>query len=145
MIGLGSTQGFDHYEAMGDVATAAVLMRLQRGAIGSASAARHNEAGYDIRVEVYAAKDTIAVGWDARTPVRSVERDMPALAGPRYPSFFVRFDAAYRAELAHFLRFAKGDAVNPCTVADAHEALRLAEAATLSLRERRPVRLNEIP
>ena len=39
------------------------------GAIGSASAARHNEAGYDIRVEVYGAKDTIAIGWDPRTPV----------------------------------------------------------------------------
>ncbi len=141
---LGSTQGFDQYKAMDDVATAAVLMRLRGGAIGSASAARHNEAGYDIRVEVYAAKDTIAIGWDPRTPVRSVERDMPALAGPRYPSFFVRFDAAYRAELAHFLRFARGDADNPCTVAEAHEALRIAEAATLSLRERRPVRLTEI-
>lgn len=141
---LGSTQGFDQYEAMDDVATAAVLMRLRGGAIGSASAARHNEAGYDIRVEVYAAKDTIAIGWDARTPVRSVERDMPALAGPRYPSFFVRFDAAYRAELAHFLRFARGDAANACTVAEAHEALRIAEAATLSLRQRRPVKLSEI-
>ena len=58
--------------------------------------------------------------------------------------FFVRFDAAYRAELAHFLRFARGEAENPCTVADAHQALRIAEAATLSLRERRPVMLSEI-
>lgn len=144
LTALGSTQGFPQYDVMGDVATAAVLMRLRGGAVGSASAARHNEAGYDIRVEVYAAKDTIAVGWDPRTPVRSVERDMPALAGPRYPSFFVRFDAAYRAELAHFLRFARGEADNPCTVAEAHEALRLAEAATLSVRARRPVRLSEI-
>ena len=144
LTALGSTHGFPQYEAMGDVATAAVLMRLRGGPVGTASAARHNEAGYDIRVEVYAAKDTVAVGWDPRTPVRSVERDMPALAGPRYPSFFVRFDAAYRAELAHFLRFAGGEAENPCTVAEAHEALRLAEAATLSLRERRPVRLAEI-
>ena len=141
---LGSTHGFDQYKAMDDVATAAVLMRLRGGAIGSASAARHNEAGYDIRVEVYAAKDTVAIGWDPRTPVRSVESDMPALAGPRYPSFFVRFDAAYRAELDHFLRFARGDAANLCTVAEAHEALRIAEAAALSLRERRPVQLTEI-
>lgn len=144
LTALGSTLGFPQYAAMSDVATAAVLMRLRGGAVGTASAARHNEAGYDIRVEVYAAKDTIAVGWDPRTPVRSVEPDVPALAGPPYPSFFVRFDAAYRAELAHFLRFARGEAENPCTVADAHQALRLAEGATLSLRERRPVTLSEI-
>jgi len=144
LTALGSTQGFPQYADLGDVATAAVVMRLRGGAVGTASAARHNEAGYDIRVEVYAAKDTIAVGWDPRTPVRSIEQDMPALAGPRYPSFFVRFDAAYRFELAHFLRFARGEAENPCTVADAHQALRIAEAATLSLRERRPVTLSEI-
>lgn len=141
---LGSTGGFPQYEAMGDVATAAVLMRLRGGAIGSASAARRNEAGYDIRVEIYGARDTIAVGWDSRTPVRSLEAGMPALAGPRYASFFERFDRAYRAEIAHFLEFARGRAENPCTAAEAHSALRIADAATVSLRERRPVRLSEI-
>lgn len=144
LTALGSTQGFPQYAEMGDVATAAVLMRLRGGAVGTASAARHNEAGYDIRVEVYGARDTVAVGWDPRTPVRSVEPEVPALAGPPYPSFFVRFDAAYRAELAHFIRFARGEAENACTVAEAHEALRIAEAATLSLREHRPVGLEEI-
>ena len=34
---LGSTHGFDQYRAMDDVATAAVLLRLRGGAIGSAS------------------------------------------------------------------------------------------------------------
>jgi len=68
----------------------------------------------------------------------------PPLAGPPYPSFFVRFGDAYRAELAHFLKFANGQADNPCTAADALEALRIAEAAGTSWRERRPVALSEI-
>ena len=140
----GSTKGVPQYEAMSDVGTSAVLLKLADGTLGLMTALRHNEAGYDIQVEIHGAKDTIAIGIDPRTPWRSVEADAPALAGPPYPSFFVRFGDAYKAELAHFLRFAKGEAENPCTAADALEALRVAEAAGRSWRERRPVALSEI-
>ena len=141
---MGSTLGFPQYEAMGDVGTSAVVMQLGSGALGAMTAARHNEAGYDIHVEVHGAKATLAIGVDPRTPWRSVEADAPPLAGPAYPSFFARFGDAYRAELDHFLAFARGEAANPCTVADALEALRIAEACGRSWRERRPVRLAEV-
>jgi myo-inositol 2-dehydrogenase / D-chiro-inositol 1-dehydrogenase len=140
----GSTLGYPQYAKVGDAATSAAILKLRGGAVGLLQAARHNEAGYDIRVEVFGAKDTIAVGLDPRTPMTSVERDGPKMKNPAYPTFFVRFDAAYRAELAHFLRFARGDAENPCTVRDGMEALRLAIAARTSLRERRPVKIAEI-
>jgi len=119
-------------------------VRLRGGAMGLITGLRHNEAGYDIHVEVHAAKDTLAIGVDPRTPWRSVEADAPALAGPRYPSFFVRFADAYKAELAHFLEFARGRADNPCTAADALEALRIAEAAGRSWREKRTVKISEV-
>ena len=140
----GSTLGVPQYEAMGDVGTSAVMVKLRGGALGLITGLRHNEAGYDIHVEVHAAKETLAIGIDPRTPWRSVEADAPPLAGPPYPSFFVRFGDAYTAELAHFLRFARGEAPNPCTAADALEALRVAEAASRSWRERRTVKLSEI-
>ena len=140
----GSTLGAPQYEAMNDVSTSAVIMKMDGGALGLLTAMRHNEAGYDIHVEIHAAKDTLAIGIDPRTPWRSVEADAPPLAGPPYPTFFVRFADAYTAELAHFLKFANGQADNPCTAADALEALRVAEAAGRSWRERRPVALAEI-
>lgn len=140
----GSTVGFPTYDALGDVGTCAVMLRMRGGAIGLATALRHNEAGYDVHVEVHGAKDTIAVGIDPRTPWRSVEADAPRFASPPYPSFHVRFADAYRAELAHFLRFARGEADNACTAADALEALRIAEAAGRSWRERRTARLAEV-
>ncbi len=140
----GSTLGFPQYAKYGDVATSAALLKVRAGSVGLLEAARHNEAGYDIRVEVYGAKDTIAIGLDPRTPMSSVERDGPKMKAPAYPTFFVRFDAAYRAELAHFLRFARGEAENACTVRDGMEALRIALAARRSLQERRPVTLTEI-
>ena len=140
----GSTLGAPQYEAMNDVSTSAVILKMDGGALGLLTAMRHNEAGYDIHVEIHAAKDTLAIGVDPRTPWRSVEGDAPALAGPPYPSFFVRFADAYKAELAHFLEFARGRADNPCTAADALEALRVAEAAGRSWRERRTVKVSEI-
>jgi myo-inositol 2-dehydrogenase / D-chiro-inositol 1-dehydrogenase len=144
VVATGSTKGVPQYEAMEDVGTSAVLVQLADGTLGLISGLRHNEAGYDIHVEIHAAKDTLAIGVDPRTPWRSVEADAPRLAGPAYPSFFVRFGDAYTAELAHFLQFAAGQAENPCTAADALEALRIAEAAGRSWRERRPVALSEI-
>ena len=140
----GSTLGFPQYANWGDVATSGVVLKLRGGAVGLLEGSRHNEAGYDIRVEIHGAKDTIAVGLDPRTPMSSVERDGLKMKSPAYPTFFVRFDAAYRAELAHFLRFARGEAENACTVRDGLEALRIALAARRSQRERRPVALSEI-
>jgi myo-inositol 2-dehydrogenase / D-chiro-inositol 1-dehydrogenase len=140
----GSTKGLPQYEGMHDTATSAVLLTLADGTLGLMTALRHNEAGYDIHVEIHGAKDTIAIGIDPRMPWRSVEADAPALQGPPYPNFFVRFGDAYRAELAHFLTFATGKADNPCTAQDGLEALRIAEAAGRSWRERRPVALTEI-
>jgi len=129
---------------MNDVATSAVIVKTTGGALGLITGLRHNEAGYDIHVEIHAAKDTLAIGIDPRTPWRSVEADAPALAGPAYPSFFVRFGDAYKAELAHFLEFARGRADNPCTAADGLEALRIGEAAGRSWREHRTVKVSEI-
>ncbi|HEY8655693.1 MAG TPA: Gfo/Idh/MocA family oxidoreductase [Candidatus Limnocylindria bacterium] len=140
----GSTVGLPQYDALGDVATSAVTLTLANGTVGVVIALRHNEAGYDIHAEIHGARHTLAIGIDPRTPWRSVEADASALAGPAYPSFVVRFADAYRAELAQFLRFARGEAENACTAADALAALRIAEAAGRSWRERRPVAPAEI-
>jgi len=57
----------------------------------------------------------------------------------------VRFESAYAAEFAAFVAFARGDIPSPCTAQDGVAALRIAEAATRSLHEHRPVPLAEIP
>ena len=144
LFATGSTLGFEQYDQWEDVATSGVVVRLRGGTIGTLEAFRHNEAGYDIHVEVHGAKDTVAVGLDPRTPIVSVERDAPRFKDPAYPTFFVRFADAYRDELAHFLLFAQGKAANPCTVGDGMEALRIGLAARRSHHERRPVGMYEI-
>ena len=58
--------------------------------------------------------------------------------------FMDRFADAFRAELIAFTEVVAGTRPSPCTVGDAVEASLIAEACTRSLREHRPVRLDEV-
>jgi myo-inositol 2-dehydrogenase/D-chiro-inositol 1-dehydrogenase len=55
-----------------------------------------------------------------------------------------RLAPAFRAELAAFVELVAGRRESPCTVADAMAAGWIAEAATRSRREHRPVRMAEV-
>ena len=55
-----------------------------------------------------------------------------------------RFADVFRAELAAFTEVVAGLQASPCPVADAVEASWIAEACTRSLREHRPVRVEEV-
>ena len=140
----GSVIGFPVFEQYGDVDTGVATLRLGNGALGILSVARHDPLGYDVRMELLGSADSVAVGWDRRTPLRSVEPDMPATPGPAYEGFQDRFRRAYELELAAFLAVARGERENPCTPADALEALAIAVACDVSRSEHRPVRLEEV-
>ena len=128
----------------GDVDTTAATLSFSGGTLGVVTGARHDGRGYDVRMELFGSGDSVAVGLDARTPLRSVEPGMPPGPAKPYDSFLDRFDAAYRKELNAFVDVARGRTPNPCTVGDAEIALRVALACELSRRERRPVRVAEI-
>ena len=111
-----------------DVDTAAVLLRLSDGTLGSLVGCRSNPAGYLARLDLYGSEDDF-----------SIREERP------YVDFLDRYPEAYRAELEHFLKVARGEAETACTARDALEALRLAVAADASRRSNRPVMLAEIP
>lgn len=141
----GAVLGFEVFAKYGDVDTAAATLRLAGGALAVMTVARHDPLGYDIRTELFGSKDSVAVGLGPRMPLRSVEPGVPPPAGPVWQNFLVRFEDAYRAEFAAFVRVAKGELPSPCTPRDGVEALRIAEAATLAVKEHRIVKLAEIP
>jgi myo-inositol 2-dehydrogenase/D-chiro-inositol 1-dehydrogenase len=97
-----------------------------------------------VRLELHGMKDSIAVGLEDKLPLRSVEPGATFPAGTPHTFFMDRFAAAYRAELTAFTEVVAGTRTSPCTVADAVEASRIADACTLSLHEHRPVRLEEV-
>jgi myo-inositol 2-dehydrogenase/D-chiro-inositol 1-dehydrogenase len=141
----GSVRAFEAFGRYGDVDTAVATLRLDDGTLGVLTTARHDPLGYDIRAELFGSEDSVGVGLGPRTPLRSVEPGVPRPAGPAWPHFLDRFGAAYAAELATFIRVARGEVTSPCTARDGVEALRVAEAATKSLHEHRPVRIQEFP
>jgi myo-inositol 2-dehydrogenase / D-chiro-inositol 1-dehydrogenase len=127
-----------------DVDAACATLRFEGGALGALTATRNDPRGYDVRMEVFGLRDSVAVGWDDRTPLRSVEPGVPAPKEQGYRDFLHRFEPAYRAELGGFLDAIRDGSPSPCTVAEAREALVVALAADRSVREHRPVRVEEV-
>jgi myo-inositol 2-dehydrogenase / D-chiro-inositol 1-dehydrogenase len=119
-------------------------MRLNGGTVVVMTAARHDPLGYDVRAELFGSSDSVVVGVGPRTPLRSLEPGIPPPEGPAWSSFLDRFESAYAAELATFVDVARGLAASPCTARDGIEALRIADAATTSMRQRRVVRISEV-
>ncbi len=139
----GSDRGDPMFAAAGDVATAATVLTLQDGTLALVSNARYNAAGHDVRMELHGSEGSIAAGLDDKLPLRSVEPGVEFPTGKPYVFFMDRFAAAFRAELSAFVEVAAGTRPSPCTIDDALETGWVAEAATLSLAEHRPVRIDE--
>lgn len=136
----GSVRGFPIFGRHDDIDTGAAILRLADGTLGVLSQTRHDPLGYDVRMEIVGSRDAVTVGLGQQTPLRSLEPDAPALAGPPWQSFLDRFETAYREELMTFLRVARGEIESPCTARDALQAMRVAVAAGRSRSEHRPVR-----
>jgi myo-inositol 2-dehydrogenase/D-chiro-inositol 1-dehydrogenase len=139
----GSNLGDDYIREAGDLDAVAATLTLADGTLAQLSQTRYNAAGCDVRMELRGHHDSITVGLDPRTPLRSVEPGMP-VGDEAYPGFLDRFRAAYAAEVAAFTRMVTQGGSSPCTVSDALAALVLAEACEVSRRERRPVSVAEV-
>ncbi|GAA4320435.1 Gfo/Idh/MocA family oxidoreductase [Streptomyces venetus] len=141
----GSDAGPAMFRAAGDVDTGAALLTLDDGTLATVTGARLNGAGYDVRMELAGEADQIVVGLDDRTPIASTEPTGPPAADKPWTGFLERFGPAYASELNAFVEVVRGERPNPCDGREALQALRIAEACELSRRERRAVRLAEIP
>jgi myo-inositol 2-dehydrogenase/D-chiro-inositol 1-dehydrogenase len=140
----GAVRAWDRYGRQDDVDTAAMVLTMDDGLPIVITGARHDPLGYDFRAEILGSGDSIVVGVNDRTPVRSVEPGAPPPPADPYEGFLDRFRDAFAAETAMFVEVAQGRAANPCTPQEALSALRVAVACERSWRERRPVELEEI-
>ncbi len=140
----GANKGADFFTAAGDVDTAAAVLTLDDETLVTVTATRYSGGGHDVRMEVLGEHGAVGVGLDDSLALRSVEEGVTFPAGPQHWSFMERFLPAYRAELAAFADVAAGRLPSPCTVADALQAFRTAEACEISRAEGRVVRLDEV-
>ncbi|MEV4256468.1 Gfo/Idh/MocA family oxidoreductase [Spirillospora sp. NPDC049652] len=142
VVSAGANRGDAFFRECGDVDTGAALLVLDDGTLGLLAATRYNAAGYDVRLEVFGAKDSVVAGLDGRTPLTPLPGD--GRGGAAYSGFLERFAAAYDAELEVFLQVAAGELANPCPPEEALEAFYLAEACEVSRREGRVVEVAEV-
>src|SRR5439155_7407660 len=127
-----------------DVDVAAAVLHLSGGGVVIVSGTRRNPLGYDVRLEVFGTGDSIVVGQDARSPIRSVEPDAKPRRGSAYRDFWDRFEPAYRNELAAFVDTVRTGTPSPCSLEEARAALTVALAAERSRTEHRPVSIEEV-
>ncbi|GMU73062.1 MAG: inositol 2-dehydrogenase [Burkholderiales bacterium] len=125
---------------VGDVDCTAVTIRTKRGRLAQINTIRRAAYGYDQRFEVIGAKGMLQAGNHRPTEVvastgQAVSADLPE------HFFLERYKTAYALEMAHFFdAIASGKPVRT-SIDDGVKALALAEAATLSWREKRIVEM----
>lgn len=140
----GANRGEEFFAAAGDVDTGVSVLTLDDGTLATCTATRYNGAGYDVRLEVCGSKGTLVAGLTEQTPLVSAEgASWPG--GAPHPGFMERFADAYRAELTAFTEMAAGLRPSPCTALDARAALAVADAASRSRAESRPVAVPPSP
>jgi myo-inositol 2-dehydrogenase/D-chiro-inositol 1-dehydrogenase len=140
----GTAHGADFFAEFGDVATATTLITFDDGATAVVTNTRYHARGYDVRLEVHGVEDSVAAGWADNTPVRNLQAGVDWPAGPPATFFMDRLAAAFRAELGAFTDLVAGRIASPCTVDDALAVTWMAEAATRSVKEHRPVRIDDV-
>jgi myo-inositol 2-dehydrogenase / D-chiro-inositol 1-dehydrogenase len=113
-------------------------LTLDDGTLAVCTATRYNGAGYDVRFEAHGSTGALTAGIDARAPLP------PAATGQPYADFGERFRDAYVAELAAFCDLVANTGENTCPGAEALAAMLVAEAAELSRRDNRRVRIEEV-
>jgi len=144
VVSTGSVLEDPRYADYDDVDTCAVILTLESGAIATVTGSRHNGAGQDVRLEVCGTENCYAVGIDDATALTSTE---PGVAAPAraYEEFVDRFEIAFRAEAAHFVRMASGNAPNLTPPRAGLHAVEVAVAATTSARTGLPVTIPTTP
>jgi len=126
-------------DELDDIDVAAAVLHLSGGGLVIVSGTRRDPLGYDVRLELFGTEDSIAVGQDARTPVRSAEPGAPGPPPAAYRDFWDRFEPAYRKELAAFVEIIRSGSPSRCSLEEARAALTIALAAERSRAERRPI------
>jgi len=125
----------------GDVDTSVVVLRFSGGVIGVIDNSREAVYGYDVRGEIQGSKGMVLIGHKRLNSGGLLDSTH---ATPEVESFIERFAEAYRSEVRDFVAAINDHRAPLVGASDALEALRIAIAAGLSLRERRPVKLKEI-
>lgn len=114
---------------VGDVDTAAVMLKTESGKICQISCSRRATYGYDQRIEVHGSKGMLRAGNIHQTSVE-IATEKGFLADPVMDFFLERYALAYELELVHFLDCIENGTPASPNGQDGLRAQMLADAAT---------------
>lgn len=123
--------------ALGDADTVVASLRFDNGALGVVTSSRRAVYGYDVSTEVFGSAGKVVVGESPETLVRRYGED-----GVTYDNIFwflQRFEASYVAEVVDFVACLREGRAPRVTGEDGRAALAIADAATRSFKEGRPI------
>lgn len=126
----------------GDIDTAVVTLRFKNGALATINNCRESAFGYDQRVEVFGSKGAAESLNDSNANIKvsnaqGVTSEKPLLF------FLERYMAAYAQEIKQFVSAIVNDTPVPATVEDGLQSVLIALAALKSMKENRPVKMDE--
>jgi myo-inositol 2-dehydrogenase/D-chiro-inositol 1-dehydrogenase len=140
----GSVRVEPAFEAAGDVDTAVVVLTHADGCLTTIDNSRQAVYGFDQRVEAFG---SLGMAASENPPAHTgVVRTAEGLSAPTLPYFFLdRYIPSYVREWEAFLTAVRTGETPPVSVADARAPLVIGLAAWRSLREGRPIRIEEVP
>lgn len=127
----------------GDIDTNVVTLKFANGAVGTIDNSRQAVYGYDQRLEVFCSNGTAMANNEFENT--SVMGTPGGFLSAKLPHFFMqRYAPCYVEEVRQFIECVRDDKPTPTTGKDGRAAVVLGHAAWKSLRENRPVKVNEI-
>jgi myo-inositol 2-dehydrogenase/D-chiro-inositol 1-dehydrogenase len=128
---------------VGDIDTAAITLRFEGGACALIDNSRRAVYGYDQRVEVFGDRGMARA--ENPTPHAAQVWGEQGQRGPVLDHFFIeRYREAYVDEMSAFHKTIVEGAVSPVGGVDGRAPVAMAHAARRSLKENRPVGIDEV-
>jgi myo-inositol 2-dehydrogenase/D-chiro-inositol 1-dehydrogenase len=129
--------------AAGDIDTAVIMLVHESGAITTIDNSRKATYGYDQRVEAFG-----SLGMASSGNAHQFNSTLATAAGYRRPPlehfFLERYARSYSDQWVAFVDMVSNDGPSPAPGADGRAPLVIAAAASLSMRENRPVTIAEV-
>ncbi len=139
----GSNLWNKEFEKFDDFDTAFTVLKMQNGALAVIDSSRKACYGYDQRMEIFGSRGSVSSSNDSETEVefqgfQGTVRDKP------WPDFQTRYADSFFEELKDFIEVVFNDKDPSVTLEDGYKAILIAQAATVSAREKKRVKINEI-
>ncbi|MEM8748658.1 MAG: inositol 2-dehydrogenase [Pseudomonadota bacterium] len=130
-------------EEIGDIDTATIILETAGGQQAVITNSRRATYGYDQRIEVHGSKG-MAHAENMRPHNAEIATGDGYSRAPLEDFFMTRYVEAYRREIAGFVNMLKNDAPASPSGEDGLRALLLADAAYISIEEKRRVMVSEL-